>query len=240
MLDLGKLPVPAVHLVARQPEALVAVARWLTSTLGTCTASLEDFDLVVVPGGLNNYCFRLGGVLIKLYGQGTARLTDRVRERTLMEHICAKGPARTCKRLLATFDGGHVEEWLEGGTISFADMMTTHRDAIAVLLARLHSCTLPIRAGSGATGGGSCASAQQMVECGTVSGDTAGGRAAGGRGVGGCETESDEATEAFFDDMAAWAAALPPLTDDITKLTLNPPSRDALINEVMKLTPPSV
>ena len=48
------------------------------------------------------------------------------------------------KRVLAWFEGGHVEEWLEGATLPFELMMDeAHAPQIGALLARLHACPLP-------------------------------------------------------------------------------------------------
>ena len=102
--------------------------------------------MVRVTGGLTNASWLLGqrGPLLKAYGAtGSSGLTDRARERKVVSHLMAKAPNAT-KRVLAWFEGGHVEEWLEGATVPFAAMMDeTHAPQIGALLARLHACPLP-------------------------------------------------------------------------------------------------
>jgi len=100
--------------------------------------------LVPVPGGLTNACYRLGptGPLVKLYGAGTDLLTDRDRERALIAHLSAVAPG-TCKQLLALFEGGHVEEWVEGSTVPFNQMVEPYGEQICGLIGSLHSTVLP-------------------------------------------------------------------------------------------------
>ena len=114
---------------------------WVRIALGVPCES----PLLPVSGGLTNACFRLGrdGPLLKLYGASAAGLTDRPRERRLLTHLMEHAAPGTCKRVLAWFEGGQVEEWLAGSTLPFVEMMPGHSDEIATLLAQLHSCPLP-------------------------------------------------------------------------------------------------
>jgi len=112
-----------------------------------------------------------------------------------MKHVCSEAAEGTCKILVATFDGGHVEEWIDGNVIHFKEMMQPYCSEIATLLARLHACPLP----RDACDGGS--KRRRMMP------------------------KQSSATVAFFDDMAAWAAALP----DLEGSTIQ---RDRLMDEV--------
>ena len=152
----------------------------LRAQLATALPRDAAQPLVPVGGGLTNAAFRLGaaGPLCKLYGPGTARLTDRARERRLMGHL-ARVAAGTGKQLLATFDGGHVEEWLDGSTIPFDQMVAPHGDAIGRLLGTLHALPLPSSTAEGT-------------------------RAAGDEAA-----DETPAARRFWDDMVGWAAALP-------------------------------
>ncbi|KAL1520094.1 hypothetical protein AB1Y20_023568 [Prymnesium parvum] len=140
MASIGDPPIALQRVVAGEEAALEAFARWLVASVPT----LPPLPLVPVQGGLNNTTYRLGDVLVKVYGRGTALLTDRARERRLMAHLCAHAAAGTCKALVATFAGGHIEEWLHGTTLPFAALKApANLAAIARLLARLHACPLP-------------------------------------------------------------------------------------------------
>ena len=49
----------------------------------------------------------------------------------------------TCKQLLALFEGGHVEEWVEGSTLPFNQMVEPYGEQICGLIGSLHSTVLP-------------------------------------------------------------------------------------------------
>ena len=142
-----------VDVVAGHADACASFVDFLSAVVPRGDASAAMPTLISVPGGLNNNAVRLGNLLIKIYGQAISQLTDRARERALMAHVCAMSPPGTCKTLVATFDGGHVEEWVEGSTLPFAEMKVPRNwNDIARLLARLHACPLPSDA-PGCTGG---------------------------------------------------------------------------------------
>ena len=114
-----------------------------------------------IGGGLNNALYRVAvDVALKLYGPGTASLTDRPREQRMMRWLEQRAPDGCLgKRLLAPLPGGHghFEEWVEGEPVPFAEMIRPHGPAIGALLGRLHAVPPPpeeedARAGGGGSG----------------------------------------------------------------------------------------
>lgn len=101
------------HQTPETTQQRVQVERLLASRGGCCKHSSR------ITGGANNTSFRLGeqGPVLKLYGAGAERLTDRPREQRLMRHLAVvAADGALCKRLVFVLPGehGHVEEWIEG------------------------------------------------------------------------------------------------------------------------------
>ena len=66
--------------------------------------------------------------MVKVYG-AAGLLTDRDRERKLCAHLRDVAPQGMCKAVLLEFLGGHVEEFIQGQTLSFAEMREPERNA---------------------------------------------------------------------------------------------------------------
>ena len=147
--DTREDPWAAGHRSPDTEEQVEQVSRMLAAGgCAYCRAASQ------IKGGLNNSLYRLApGVVLKLYGPGTAHLTDRLREREMMHMLRLASPdGALSKRLLAALPGGHghFEEWIEGTPMPFAQMVNPHGEGIATLLGRLHSTLLPAHIADGA------------------------------------------------------------------------------------------
>ncbi|KAK1443571.1 protein kinase-like protein [Babesia gibsoni] len=86
-----------------------------------------DFDYIkvdVVTGGLTNILYKVTNtkngrvVAVRMFGNKTEVFIDRMRERKIQRHLCAQGFA---KNVYAYFNGGQIEDWLEGESLSEED-----------------------------------------------------------------------------------------------------------------------
>jgi ethanolamine kinase len=123
---------------SRAIEALASALR--------CAAS-DITHAVRLEGGQSNFTYRLtvasGPVrecVVRLYGTGTALLTDRAQERRVLHLLHAHGLGGC----LATFEGGHVAEFLPGRALSRREMSDLPMSGrVAAALARLHVVPVP-------------------------------------------------------------------------------------------------
>ena len=78
---------------------------------------------------------------MRVYGSGTALLTNRKREQRVLRLLSSQGLGGGC---IETADDGHVAEWVPGRALSRNEMETPETsERIAATLARLHALRLP-------------------------------------------------------------------------------------------------
>ncbi|GFE54019.1 choline ethanolamine [Babesia ovis] len=74
-----------------------------------------------VTGGFTNILYKVTNsknnktVAVRIFGRKTERFIDRSHERIIQTHLCIQGFA---KHVYARFNGGQVEEWLQGEVLS--------------------------------------------------------------------------------------------------------------------------
>ena len=117
----------------------------LAAALGCAPSAVTH--AVRLEGGQSNFAWRCAVAcdpgrefVVRLHGAGTAVLTDRGREQRVL-HVLHTHGLSGC---LATFDGGHVAEYLPGRALSRPEMAERQTgERIAAALARLHAVPVP-------------------------------------------------------------------------------------------------
>ncbi|GFE54020.1 choline ethanolamine [Babesia ovis] len=97
----------------------------------------------LVKGGCTNILYKVTNsknnktVAVRIFGRKTERFIDRSHERIIQTHLCIQGFA---KHVYARFNGGQVEEWLQGEVLSDEEFRTCkYSHLIAKQLRVLHN-----------------------------------------------------------------------------------------------------
>eukprot|EP01053_Blabericola_migrator_P000639 Blabericola_migrator_1__638@NODE_1159_length_5253_cov_60_233899_g789_i0_p1_GENE_NODE_1159_length_5253_cov_60_233899_g789_i0NODE_1159_length_5253_cov_60_233899_g789_i0_p1_ORF_typecomplete_len504_score87_43Choline_kinase/PF01633_20/3e40APH/PF01636_23/1_6e08APH/PF01636_23/6_1EcKinase/PF02958_20/1_1EcKinase/PF02958_20/2e02_NODE_1159_length_5253_cov_60_233899_g789_i032874798 len=85
--------------------------------------------------------FLMHGVGVRFFGCAKADIVDRRREAAMLDYLSRHG---LCKRVFWRFEGGQIDEWRLGRSISVGEMQDeTISQAIATHLAALHMLRIP-------------------------------------------------------------------------------------------------